>query len=464
MRLLLVPTVTFRNLASESDYLMYRYMVEDMERLEPLYSYFWLPKAVKDQGKPRQSIKLLYGDGQKEVAYMEHHDQLASVGASFLDFFGPRNCVFPVDAVVTSRADVVPSLVRELWDWRAKQTLIPVILRDSQIMNIAQTEANETWLLTRLLGYVMSYPLFETEENRDQAIALATKYLRPTLVKKLADHSQVMACTVDFASLDRALERHQRGERFTLFFGGRLNAAKRAKNLVQLLEEFWQFGREVDVVVCSPKSDAKVKIKPPLRLLTALNRQEFLERAAQAHVYLNTSKAEGFSVGFIEQTYMVPVSVVPDLPWCRSLLDGADKLHPFKYRTFEEARAMLRWVYQNYEEAVEKIRPVRAYLRQRYDNVVLSEQVLALVKSAVERVELKLSGQQADLLARSWKELPAEFSLADCWKLVRGKMLAHNPTPERGELWRWHTYKWLCQQATDLGNSEVPVFSRVASE
>ncbi len=464
MRLALLPIIGFSNIQGESDYVLYKQMVRDLAKLAPpTFSYMCLPRFAFGQGSSEPGLLNLYTEGPTDPHDRGgFHDVLASASLTFLDLFGPRNCAYPIDAVVTSRTDVVPMLARWLWDWRAGEEVIPVVIFEPQICNVDITPRNETWLLNRTIGYLLGHPIFNTEHEKGMALEAASRFLQASLVRRLEQKARVVSVPVDFAGMDAAMAKHRRSDRFTLLFGGRLNAKKRADKMLQLYDEFYQYGRDVDIVVCSPKGEARIVVPPQVKLYTDLKRDDFLAKAAQAHVYLNTSAKEGFSAGFVEQVYMVPVSIVPDLPWTRSLLDEAFAQHPFVYRDFDEARVMLRWAYQHYEDAAKKCEPVRAYLRKRYDNAVVAAQLLEIVTEVVQESgqKFKVSDNQADLLWRAFKDMPERFSFADFWAKYQSKTIAGSKVPQLGELWRWQAYKWLQMGASELCRGPDPEYQK----
>ncbi len=467
MRLALLPVIGFRNIHGESDYVMYRNMALDLHRMEPdVFSYMCLPRSAVGQARNESGLYNLFTEGPTAANDRGgFHDMLATSSMTFLDLFGPRNCLYPIDAVITSRTDVVPSLARWLWDWRGGREVIPVIVIDPQVCNIEIVDSNETWLLNRTLGYVMGWPVFNTEHEKEMALEAASKYLQASLMRKLEKRSIVIACTVAFADLDRAMQRNSRAERFTLVFGGRLNAHKRADKLVRLYDEFYRGGRDVDIVICSPKTEARMEVPSYMKLYTDLPRSDFLDQIARAHVYLNTSDAEGFSVGFVEQVYTVPVSIVPDKPWVRSLLGDAFEHHPFVYRGLEEARAYLRYAYEHFDEAAKRLVAVKNYLRKRYDNELVASQILMVARDVVSRCQssVGIGDVQQDLLWRAFNSLPDCFSFHAFWERFKRKSISSNEVPQLGELWKWQAYVWLRTRVRDLANGPEPFFEKVSA-
>jgi hypothetical protein len=465
VRLALLPIIGFKNVQGESDYILYRNMVRDFAALgKSVFSYFCLPRIAFGQGTNEPGLVNVYTEGPTDPADRGgFHDMLATPSLTFLDLFAPRNCLYPIDVVVTSRTDAVPMLARWLWDWRAGRETIPVIVVDPQVCNVPISDRNETWLLNRTLGYTMGWPVFNTENELNLALQAASKYLLPSLVRKLEERARVVVSSnVDFGDLDRVLRQVSRSELFTLFFGGRLNVAKRADVMLKLFDEFYRFGRDVDIVVCSPKVEARIVVPPQVRLLTSLKRAEFIAEAARAHVYLNTSKAEGFSAGFVEQVYLIPVSIVPNLPWVQSTLGEMFERHPFVYDSFDEARAMLRWVYEHFEEACEKCWPVREYLRREYDNRLVAGEMMAVIEGVIQacRRDFKLSAGQSDLLWRALKGMEERFGFERFWKALCDKGAAATRIPQLGWLWRWQAYVWLTEHVTDLCDAPEPVFEQ----
>lgn len=464
MRIAVLPIVGFTNVQGESDYILYRQMVRDFVQMgKPVFSYLCLPRISFGKASNEPGLQNLYTEGPLDPSdHGGFRDMLATASPTFLDLFGPRNCRYPVDAVVTSRTDAAPSLVRWLWDWRAGREVVPMIVNDPQVCNMQINEANDTALQIRSLGYLMGRPVFNTENELDLAMKAASRFFLPSVVRQIRDRAKVIAVSLSFSDLDRVLAHTKRAERFTLFFAGRLNAAKQADVMLKLYDEIYRSGRDVDVVICSPKAEANLEVPRYVRLEREMKRSEFIAEAARAHVYLNTSKAEGFSAGFVEQVYLVPVSIVPNKPWVRSILDDKMIEHPFVYDTVDEARAMLRYCYSHFEEAKERCWPVRHWLRERYHNRLVADELLGVIEGAIRetRQSQKTSDSQADLFWRVLKVMPDEFQFEQFWEGLCEKAAAQTKVPQRGGCWRHHAYCWLTENAEDLVNGPEPVFRK----
>ena len=107
--------------------------------------------------------------------------------------------------------------------------------------------------------------------------------------------------------------------KFTLFFGGRLNAAKRAEKMVEIYDKMYAAGHDVRVVLCTPKSDDKFKEnyvmkygRTEVEINSFTPPDEFYR--PRLHIYLASSRWRGSASGFSNGIWRTVSCQLPNLP------------------------------------------------------------------------------------------------------------------------------------------------------
>lgn len=263
-----------------------------------------------------------------------------------------------------------------------------------------------------------------------------------------------------------------KNRRFTCFFGGRLNrGAKRADVMFREYDSFFRFGRDVDITVCSPKEEGWIldlvkQQYPEIQVLVQTPSDEFKQRAAKAHVFLNTSAHEGFSVGFTEMMYMTKYGTVllaPRVPWVKGLFKEQFDKYPFLYENFDQAAAMLRWVHQNYEEAAAQAQYLGDWTREQYDAKRTNEEHWQHFKKITDQelndkmIRGLMSQSNTELLMESLERMPDVFSIPQLYQNMIDNSRAMKAEPRRGQTTKWAVRRYLMNQglAVDLHDSAV---------
>jgi len=449
MRICILPIFSISNLAGASELL--HLSPQFFKRLDGLYFYHCIPKRLERYIPEKlDNVKyIIYNDEEQ----WNYYDQVGGVGASFLSLFNERIGKYPIDCVWSTRTALAASLSRMLWDSRTPEPSIPMFIEEFKACDYGKTHniVNDLELAARSLGYVFGYGIFNTPVEKEIGISAAMRYLAPSMVKKIDENSRVIGDNVDIAKVERAKKKAKLKDKFTLFFGGRLNEAKRAKKLVEIYDRFFRFGRDVNVLITSPRAESgnywqrkdTVKRFPEVEFKFNIDSEEFLKEACSSHVIISTSKHEGFTVGVLEMMCSGAVMLLPNEYWVKGLLlDFYDK-YPFIYKDFVHAQAMLREVYDNYEEARKKMKPEMIAKRWFKDKNV---ELLELTAKEVKGGDCGEPGKQVSL-DDFYNKL---VELSDNYRSTEA--------PTRGKMSRFVVYKWLSSKYKDLCQNEIPEF------
>lgn len=451
MRLVIVPIITFENIEGESEFVMFRQFARDVTRRFDVFVYMVVPKTARSRIVSERRLWYVFEDETQNF-----FDTQASVPLSLPELFNPRKGKYVVDAVLTSRTNAAAYMSRLLWDARGDR--VPVFIDESMAADfesLVSPVTDDVDLMNRSMGYACAAGnFFDTDLERENALRAARRYMTGSMYRKIEEKSFVIPCGVSIEKLEKAKERVIKSDRFTIGFGGRFNEMKRIDHLVEILSDFYKGGRNARIVLSSPKSEQGFegilrKQYPELEVFTDVPSHEFVRMAAGWDIMLNTSKIEGFSVGFTEQLYLVPVVIMPKLRWVRDILKEHFDTYPFLYSNFTEAAAMLRWCFDNYEEAKKKCEHIKPWIAKTYDSRIMNERMYEVMrKKAMEEFSSPLFTEgNREVLEKAFLELPGEFGLGDMLKgIVRWSSayrLEDFKNPRLGKLSQRLVYKWL---------------------
>lgn len=475
MRVAIIPNPTFRDLEGESEFLMVRQFARDvLQARKDVYFYVVVPHWCH-LPKMENGIHYLIDEHDSCTAF---HERIATVPMQFSDWFSARKGKYPVDAIFTTRSAAVSMMVKYLRDFRDKSQ-IPVFIDENMALDssLPLYFVGAEDLIARSLGYAnASHNFFDTTWEQERAVRAARRYITATYVKKMTEKSSVVPCGVNIKRIDELIKDVKRSRKFQVLCGNRLNASKRPEQVVKLYNQFYAFGRNVRVVLSTPETGAflsKLQDKVHMKLYKKLNSDDFVRLAAQSHVVVETTRFGGFSLGLSEMILAGPVVIMPHLKWIRSIV--GEELwagYPFFYENFTEAATLMRYAFENFKEADEKMMPMRKFWRENYDSAVMSlkmfEQLeknvldvpgsglwspgnVALIEAGMEQMHVKEGLKKIDL------ELLYMFMVNNS-RAMKASDLEH---PLRGRLSKWSIYRWLGRNGwKDLCSGPRPVFVR----
>ncbi len=227
-------------------------------------------------------------------------------------------------------------------------------------------------------GYSQSYTWFLNNDEKKKAVASARKFLSFTMIEKMIKNSYVRGLPISIDELDKYIKTSSRGGKFKVFWGARMSIEKNPKLMGEIMGKLLSSDREVELVATTHKASSilmKSVLKSSYGALDEVNfgcpRDEFLEKMSKSHLFLCTSTVEGFPVGFIEQLYVLGIGMFPNRKWVTELFP---KEYPYIYAGVTEAHNMLRWIYDNYDEALKKSEWIREWIRDNYNGEKIAEE------------------------------------------------------------------------------------------
>lgn len=442
---------------------------------EDIWTYLILPADCKEQGWvgeleawPRCTVLWIDALGL-------YYDKLSEMPVSVMEAFNPRNGLFQIDAMVTSRRATAVGTMRELWDPRLPKP-VPMIIDESMTAEFGKTpsQVSDIELAAQTLGYGFGWPVFDTEEQLRTAQQAARRYLSGSMALKMLEKAVVIPCGFDPKRTEEIILADGpvvKNEKFTSFFGGRMNrGSKRIDIVLREMDSLFRFGRDMNIHVTSPKAEGWMlefveKEYPEIQILTDVPSEEFKRRMSKAHVFANFSASEGFSVGFAEAMYMTKfgtVLIAPRTYWTTGMMKDKYDEYPFLFEDFEQARVMLRWIFENHEEAVKKSSWLGDWAAEQYDMNVTNRRHLEHYRHVVEQecgpqmVRGLMGEGNRELTLQAFEKMPATFSLDGLYLKMKELSRAMKDDPRRGQTTKWAVRRWLINEGMAVDLYDAP--------
>jgi glycosyltransferase involved in cell wall biosynthesis len=221
------------------------------------------------------------------------------------------------------------------------------------------------------------------------------EYLSPAMVRRALSNSYIVPLGIRCDEIDEYIKNVKKNDKFTLFFGGRLTANKQWQKVLKDYEKFFSFGRDLNLVICAPLGETSLFKAERWGTWGEINlglpRDEYLKKLVSCHVSMSNSIEEGFTVGIVEQIYAGLVVILPKRDWVKGLLGEAYKIYPFIYNGgSEEAYVVLKYVFENYGECVEKMKPIREYIKKNYNISVVSRRTFEIIENYIKELRKRV--------------------------------------------------------------------------
>jgi hypothetical protein len=189
--------------------------------------------------------------------------------------------------------------------------------------------------------------------TKKKMLQLAREYLTPSRCIELAGHVQE-ALPVKLTPL--ALKQPKQPKEFNVIFAGRMTGTRNFKEVAELFRKHYSMplGKGKMNFIVSTQSMSTGASNPgeiDFVTLEKNNREQFYALLKdRAHVVVNLSTVEDFSLSTYEPLLFGTPVVVPDRPWSDFL--GPD--YPFRAKSFTEAYAIVKDMERDYPAAYAK--------------------------------------------------------------------------------------------------------------
>jgi len=480
VRILVIPAFLGTNLAGDS----YASLICDFIRwanekdYEKHWFYVILPKGFDDSVFTQfRNVTLVYED--REMSPGTFYSELETVPYGLIEHFSVLKGIYPVDVVLNVKVGASPQIYRMLNQIVRGENDAPAIpLVNFEPRAIARTRPTyhvrtEAELASRAVSYALFKSVFISQVDYEDAIDGAREYLSPEMLKRMKENAVLLPVGLDFSFIDKLTEGVKKREKFSLFWGGRLTAQKRLWFVLEQYLRLFESGKDVDIVLTTPVSGGKLKNIAPyfkrfkgLTLRTNVGREEYLRTAKSCHVFFYAGIFDSFSVGVCEVASLGVPTIVKRTEGMKQMF-GAN--YELMYDTASEGAALLWWVYDNYEKALEIAEKAKKRVREQFSssfthltlmNLLREEYVNAVFEKAVIA---PLTGRTRDsmnafiyTLRNCCGDSTIDFFTAlKLFKRFYSSEIGKNPK----NITPWELYQGLkiCG-AKDLYDGPVPVF------
>ena len=470
MRILLQPIIGSADLALDSTAVLWQDFIRCCLKItEKLWFYVLLPKGYKNydafERLPHTTVII---EERKRRRFFEEIDMFDM--DTVYRLFNMRTGVYQIDAVITQKTGVALLLQKVLSDIRYASERdylkIPVLIVEDRAWSRSETHQFVDWqeFMLRSMSYASCRSVLWTNLEREEILDVASLYLSESALLRMRENSVVVPQGYPVEEVDRIVEGVKKRDKFTLFWGGRMTGQKRVPFILEQYLKMFESGLDVDIIITTPSLPSPKTLSlverfckrwKGLKILFNVKRRDFLRLCASSHVWLSASLYEGFTVGHVEMAATGVPGIVPRRPWSEEIF-GSDYELMYNPRSFGEAATLLRWVYENYDEAVEIGRRTRERMRKSFDKMYFAEMVLGILSDMCQEelsrglVMIKDGTKTAELLevvmskfkALGYERVKSFEVLSEMRKLSYGKGYG-------GELMQypslWDVRKWLIE-------------------
>jgi hypothetical protein len=393
---------------------------------------------------------------------------------TLVPLFNQKEGVYPIDVVLTSKIGAALNISRSLRDLRYRSS-VPLVLLEDRAWSRKDTHqlVDEHEFMVRSAAYSFFKTLVLTNLEFAEIVDVAQIYLSPACLRRLKENVIVKPLGVNVDEIEKIASSVKKFERFTCFWGGRMSAQKRPSFVLKQYMWMFESGRDVDVLVTSPHPCIPPKMGDEikelmtrfkgLRIEYAVPKRRFLEYCAASHVWLSASLHEGYTVGHVEMGCTGVPGIVPRRPWSEELFGRNYKLM-YDAGSAVQAAALLRWVYDNYDDAAAIGRETAAKMREVNRDVAFADRLLSILASEVERrAEEKLAVGDAMRFAfeAACSKLGDEFSLFSFFAALKD-VLFDKSFNQMDKPSVWDARRWLLENGyKEVYMGSEPVFRRV---
>ena len=363
MRALMVPQVLTWELLAESDFYSYRLLRDLLTERQPSF-YVWA--RGRDEGLPQLWPNMeLFTEGAVEWSFSQ---QMVATTGRLFELFNRISGLYPVDAVFTSRAGLVPALMVGLAT--TPNHPVPCVTMEPRVYapnTPAHNTVTEIDAGARALGYAMGLGVYWSTWERDEAMRCVELWLSPAALKQAEEHAFVIPYLVNVPS-EPARSETRAGEQKRLLFVGRLNTNKRYKDILDAYAKVLASRTDVEVWVHSGTGAYKHLERNNSRWHRTSERFPLMEQyyglLAGGHVGAYASFDEGINVSNLEMLAHGIVMALPQRPWVEKVFHPLT--YPFGFKSMKELPPLLDYLLDNYDECFQKLAGIRQMIRTKH--------------------------------------------------------------------------------------------------
>ena len=459
MKLLLIPHIsTKEDIYKESDFIVWKQFIESWG--DDAFCYVLLNEGAVIS----EELKLPNVEYIRLGEWFPSDSSQMMVSDKIYGLFNPINGKYQVDAILTSKVCLAPSLKR-MFSY-TDNIRIPVYVLDQWVPAGVSNNLSID-LRLRSLAYSECPTFFLTEREFGLAKDFSSKFLSSKAMSDFHRNSVVRSQGIHAKRIFDYSQSVEKFDKFTFVFSARFNPNKQWDKVLEVYEDIFRMGRDVQIKAVSTLNEAAL----PDNLEQRFSKVEFIptqtftgyvDLISRSHVAVSMSVDEGFAAGWAEHICTGYPVVLPNKDWAISLVGDSD--YPYLYSSEIELIAMLRWIVDNYDEAKSKMTKYVEYFVQRHDVKIASQEILNLVKDTHGGTWMVYDSWETKWRA-TLDQMPDTFLFEEFLDVARKDYGAKYGTfhPAYLKIVRAYRniYKWLFQNTKVLHDSEMR-FQRVS--
>ena len=368
MRCLFVPRIITAELAAESDWSIYRSIIDMLSAREPSFFYAWLRRGDEDAANLWENVEYFAEETQLQF----YAQSAGAVTGRLFELFNRQSGPYPVDAVFTSRAGLVPSLMNGLA--HTPDHPVTCVVMDPHVYvpgAAAHDLVTELGAAPRALGYALGLGVYYSDWEREEAMRCVDLWLSPA-ARRLADERSFV-CPVGVDVPADALDRRPKQDRKRILFCGRLNTNKRWADILDAYAKVAMKRDDMDVWVHAgtgafKKLDGPGKSAPNAKWHHTTERlplrSDYHKLLATASVAAYGSDDEGANATVLEMLAWGIGLALRSRTWVKKLFWPLE--YPFQYKTFKELPELLDWMLDNEDEVRRRLTPIREMIQAKH--------------------------------------------------------------------------------------------------
>jgi glycosyltransferase involved in cell wall biosynthesis len=314
----------------------------------------------------------------------------AGLSRELYDLFGGLRGKYVVDAVVSEAPIGTPALRKALSFYNEqKDSHVPIVHKDPFVLNADELgNVSEADSVCQSLGYALGWNIITSDYEKQLLVQEASRWLRPSVLERIIARSIVQPAGTNCDELDAILSApdFKRYDRFTVAVVDRFTSPLNWEKALASWDSLFAGGTDLDLQITTlSKGVVQAGWDPSryswMRVHWGCPRHEFIKLMPRCHAFLAMSDRHSYPQGLMECLYSGLIGVFPNKRWARAVLPAE---YPFWWDNVGQARQIIRWIRENYEEAQRMTAWVRPWLRETYSTQVCAEKIYAFIERAVD--------------------------------------------------------------------------------
>ena len=262
-------------------------------------------------------------------------------------------------------------------------------------------------------GFLTGRTFFQSPQHRARARRMVAKYLNPSCLKKFDEKTSVIPMGIDCDEIDEIRKTRQTGDKIVLNYSGKMYNFVNYEESFKIMDNIFRARNNVKVQVVTPSLSIK-HLEPQyshFEIHYGQNREMFLEKIKNAHIFINNSLWQDFSMTTVEQAYMGLIPILPNTDWAKYIVG---EKYPYLFNNVIEAQNYMLMCVDSYEEDYNEIVPeLRERIKQMFDSKGIAELLYREMQQAVkdEMEKFEFTATNYDFLKRILEVVPERFTM-----------------------------------------------------